>query len=64
MENAIAGDWLTPKLMKMLRERVARVIRNGFGEVSIVIIKGQVIRLKTMEEETINQVAKEREERI
>ena len=56
MENATSGDWLTHKFERMLKERVARVIRNGFGEVAIVIVKGRVTFLKTTEQEAVNEV--------
>ncbi len=56
MENALTGDWLTPKLAKMLNERVVRVIRNGFGEVSIVIVRGKVTFLKVTETSEINKI--------
>ncbi len=33
-----------------------RLIRNGFGEVAIVIVKGRVTFLKVTEQEAVNEV--------
>lgn len=57
MENTtIAGDWLTPKIAKMLNKRMVQVIRNGFGEVTIIIIKGQIQFIKAAETDAVNVV--------
>jgi hypothetical protein len=56
LENAI-DDWLTPGLIKKLRRKGnPLVVRNKRGEVTIVIIGGKPMFIKTTIDEKIDEI--------
>ena len=47
------GDCITPELLKLLDKRVARFLKLGYGQVSIIIEKHKIRWIRTVQDENI-----------